>query len=119
MPTMGNKPTVLPEVDEEGFLKKEDTWTKEVAQLLAQTIMPGDLTEDHWRVINYMRHYYSEFRTLPPVRKLSRDTGISLRELKGLFPDGVTKDACRMAGIPRRVISAFHYPSFTSRDDYL
>lgn len=107
-----DRPSLLPEIDEDGFLKKEETWTKDIAQLMASDVVHGDLTEDHWRVINYMRHYYSEFRTIPPVRKLSRDTGISLRELKELFPDRVTKDACRLAGIPQRVINAFHYTPY-------
>ncbi len=111
MRTRGDKTTILPEIDEEGFLKKEDAWTREIAQLLAQIIVPADLTEDHWKAINYMRHYYQEFRTVPPVRKLSRDTGTSLRELKALFPDGLTKGACRIAGIPRHIIRpSFLYP---------
>lgn len=117
MSTKGNRPTALPEIDDDGFLKKGGTWTREVAQLLAQILIPEELTEDHWKVINYLRHYYTEFKSVPPVRKLSRDIGISLRELKMLFPDGVTRDACRMAGIPRHAVSAFHAPSYTHHDD--
>ena len=120
MRTEGEGRVVQPQVDvdEEGFLKKGDIWTREIAQLLAQiqtpqsvTEAPQSLTEDHWKVINYLRHYYLEFRSIPPVRKLSRDTGTSLRELKALFPDGLTKGACRMAGVPRHVIQpSFLYP---------
>jgi TusE/DsrC/DsvC family sulfur relay protein len=103
--------TVTPELDEEGFLTKGDTWTEDVARILAQTEMPEGLTDDHWKVINYMRRYYVDFRSVPPVRKLSRDTGISLRELKTLFPIGLTKGACRIAGIPRHIIRpSFLYP---------
>ena len=112
MNTMGDRPVVLPEIDDDGFLKKEDAWTQDIAQLMAQNIVHEDLTDDHWKVINYMRHYYSEFRTIPSVRKLSRDTALSLRELKVLFPDRVTIDACRMAGIPKHVITAFHYTPY-------
>jgi tRNA 2-thiouridine synthesizing protein E len=105
------KPTALPPTDEEGFLTKGDVWSEEVAELLAKILMPGDLTEDHWTVINYMRQYYLEFKSVPPVRKLSRDTGISLRQLKVLFPEGLTRGACRIAGIPRHVIRpSFLYP---------
>jgi TusE/DsrC/DsvC family sulfur relay protein len=112
MQAIEDRSGVLPEIDEDGFLKKEGAWTKDVAQLMAQDIVHEALTEDHWKVINYMRHYYSEFRTIPSVRKLSRDTGLSLRELKMLFPDRVTIDACRMAGIPKHVITAFHYTPY-------
>ena len=111
------KPATLPQTDDDGFLTKGDVWTEEVAELLAQILIPGDLTEDHWRVINYMRQYYLEVGSVPPVRKLSRDVGISLRDLKALFPDGVTRDACRIAGIPRNVVSTFHSPSYTNRDN--
>ncbi len=105
------RPTALPETDEEGFLTKGDIWSEDVADLLAKILIPGDLTEDHWKVINYMRQYYVEFKSVPPVRKLSRDTGISLRELKMLFPEGLTRGACRIAGIPRHVIRpSFLYP---------
>ena len=111
---MGTKqqgPVVTPEVDEEGFLTKGETWTEEVARILAQSQIAESLSEDHWRVINYMRQYYEEFKSVPPVRKLSRDTGISLRQLKVLFPEGLTKGACRIAGIPRHVIRpSFLYP---------
>ena len=101
------------ELNEDGFMMNPDEWNETVALALAR-VEEGleDLTEDHWKVINYMRHYYSEFRTIPSVRKLSRDTALSLRELKVLFPDRVTIDACRMAGIPKHVITAFHYTPY-------
>ncbi len=110
--TIENRPNVVGEIDEDGFLKKEAAWTKDIAQSMAPTTVHSDLTEDHWKVINYMRHYYSEFRTIPSVRKLSRDTALSLRELKVLFPDRVTIDACRLAGIPKHVIHSFHYTPY-------
>ena len=105
--------TVVPgvDVDEEGFITKSDVWTKEIAQILAESQLPEGLSDDHWRVVNYLRQYYLEFKSVPPVRKLARDTGISLRELKVLFPDGLTKGACRIAGVPRHVIRpSFLYP---------
>jgi tRNA 2-thiouridine synthesizing protein E len=98
-------------VDEDGFLTEPDVWNREIALLLAQEQVSEGLTDDHWKVVDYMRQYYVEFRSVPPVRKLARDTGISLRELKALFPEGLTKGACRIAGIPRHVIRpSFLYP---------
>ena len=113
MSVKGEGPAMTAEIatDEEGFLTKADVWTEDVARFLAKSQMPQGLTEDHWKVVNYMRRYYLEFRTVPPVRKMARDTGISLRELKVLFPDGLTRGACRIAGIPRHVIRpSFLYP---------
>ncbi len=111
MRTAEDKPTAMPEVDEEGFLTRGDTWNEDIAQLLAQERMQEDLSEDHWRIINYMRQYYLDYGSVPPVRKLSRDTETSLRQLKLLFPDGLTKGACRISGIPRHIIRpSFLYP---------
>ena len=99
------------EVDEEGFLIDADGWTKDIAQILSQEEVPSGLTEDHWRIIDYMRQYYLEYGTVPPVRMLSRDTGFSLRSIKELFPHGLTRGACKIAGIPRIAIKPnFLYP---------
>ncbi|MFC1995941.1 TusE/DsrC/DsvC family sulfur relay protein, partial [Chloroflexota bacterium] len=65
----------------------------------------------HWVIIDFMREYYLNFETVPSVRILARRTGFSLRQIKGLFPSGLTKGACRIAGIPRIVIKPqYLYP---------
>lgn len=98
-------------VDDEGFLPKPEMWTKEVAEFLAQGEVPGGLTEDHWKVIDYLRQYYLEFDTVPPVPMLHRDTGFDLGYICKLFPSGLTRGACNIAGIPRvTIMPKFHYP---------
>ena len=77
---------LLPETDEEGFLTKPDTWTRDTAEALGQQEVPGRLTEDHWRVIDYLRDYYLKFDTVPPVRMLCRDTGLKYSRICRLFP---------------------------------
>lgn len=104
-------PIQMPEVDEEGFLIDNEKWSKEIAEILAQKDVPKGLTEDHWTVVAFMREYYHTFGTVPPTRMLSRRTGLSLRRIRGLFPSGLTKGACRIAGIPRVTIRPnFLYP---------
>ena len=104
-------PTQMPEVDEEGFLIDNEKWSKEIAEILAQKDVPKGLTEDHWTVVAFMREYYYTFSTVPPTRMLSRRTGLSLRHIRELFPSGLTKGACRIAGIPRVTIRPnFLYP---------
>ena len=103
--------TTRPDVDEEGFLLHPELWNREIAQILAQGEVPGDLSEDHWRVIDYMREYYLKFGSVPPVRMLARHTGLSLRRIKELFPKGLTHGAVKYAGIPRIAIRpSFLYP---------
>ena len=33
------------------------------------------LTEEHWKVINYIRNYYVQFGIAPMIRKLCKETG--------------------------------------------
>ena len=101
------KHTILPEMDSDGYLVDTRKWTKEVAEILANAEMPQGLSEDHWRVIDFMRQYYLEWESVPPVRMLARETGLSLRDLKQLVPDGLAKDACRFAGLPLRVLTRY------------
>ncbi|MBA7505381.1 Sulfite reductase, dissimilatory-type subunit gamma [subsurface metagenome] len=99
------------DLDEEGFLRQPEMWNRDVAQLLAQEEVPNGLTEDHWKIVGYLRQYYLEFGTVPPVRMLRRDTGFNLECIYKLFPSGLTRGACRIAGIPRNTIRPnFLYP---------
>jgi len=103
--------TPTPEIDEDGFLIDCEKWSEEIAEILAQKDVPKGLTEDHWTVLAFMREYYHTFGTVPPVRMLSRRTDLSLRRIKALFPSGLTKGACKIAGIPRATVRPnFLYP---------
>jgi sulfur relay (sulfurtransferase) DsrC/TusE family protein len=41
------------------------------------------------------------------VRMLARETGLSLRDLKHLFPDGLRKYACKYAGLPCGAVTRY------------
>jgi tRNA 2-thiouridine synthesizing protein E len=58
------------------------------------------VTENHWKVLYYLRRYYFEFKLAPMIRQLCKDTGFTLRQIYDLFPSG-PKGACRIAGLPR------------------
>lgn len=104
-------PTTMPETDEEGFLVDSEKWSKEIAEILAKKDVPEGLTDEHWKVVAFMRDYYETYGTVPPVRILSRRTNLTLRRIKQLFPSGLTKGACKIAGIPRVTIRPnFLYP---------
>ena len=89
------------EVDEDGFIQEPDTWSEELALAIAQTEEVEDLTEDHWKVINYLRSYYQEFGIAPMIRKLCKETGFQLKYIYELFPSGPAKGACKIAGLPK------------------
>ncbi len=89
------------DVDEDGFMLNPDQWTKDVAAALATTEGVAALTEDHWKIVNYLREYYVEFGVAPMIRKLCKKTGYELKALYELFPSGPAKGACKVAGLPK------------------
>ncbi len=89
------------ELDEDGFMVNPEEWNEEVAKAFAESEGIKELTEDHWKVINYLRDYYKQFQVAPMVRKLCKQTGYSLKQIYELFPSGPAKGACKLAGLPK------------------
>jgi len=89
------------EVDEDGFITDPSLWDEKLAEFLAKTEEVDELTEDHWKVINYLNDYYKQFGIAPMVRKLCKDTGFKLNYIYELFPSGPAKGACKIAGLPK------------------
>jgi dissimilatory sulfite reductase related protein len=88
-------------VDEDGFLEDPTIWTVDVAKDLATTEGVETLTEDHWKLVHYLRNYYVEFGIAPMIRKLCKETGFKLNQVYDLFPSGPAKGACKVAGLPK------------------
>jgi len=89
------------EVDGDGFLVDPALWDEEVAVLLAKHDGTGELTDDHWKIVRYIREYWEENDMAPMVRKLCQSAGLRLREVYTLFPAGPAKGACKIAGLPK------------------
>jgi len=89
------------EFDEDGFLTAMSSWSRSMAQELADKNDIGPLSEEHWKVIEFVKNYYETYGTGPPVVKIGKTTGMSADEICGLFPCGVVRGAYRLAGLPR------------------
>jgi len=89
------------EVDEDGFLQELDKWSQDFASSYASMEGIENLTEEHWKVINYLRSYYVEFGIAPMIRKLCKETGFNLKKIYELFPSGPAKGACKLAGLAK------------------
>jgi dissimilatory sulfite reductase related protein len=89
------------DVDEDGFIQQPDMWSEQLAAAIATTEDVPELTEDHWKVINYLREYYTQFGIAPMIRKLCKETGFQLKYIYELFPSGPAKGACKIAGLPK------------------
>ena len=83
------------EVDEDGFLVNLSDWTEEMAVFLAKEEGVEELSEDHWKLINYLRGYFKDYGIAPMVRKMTKESGYSLKE------SGPAKGACKVAGLPK------------------
>jgi len=89
------------DVDEDGFIQDPSCWNEEIARAIAETEDVHELTEDHWKVINYLREYYQQYGIAPMIRKLCKETGFQLKYIYELFPSGPAKVACKIAGLPK------------------
>ena len=89
------------EVDEDGFIQEPEKWNKEVAEDLAKTEDAYPMGEDHWKLVNYLRDYFIKFDIAPPIRMLTKETGLDLKTIYKLFPGGPAKGACKIAGLPK------------------
>ena len=100
---MSEEKTLQPDstFDEDGFLRTLSNWSRSMAESLAEKNDIGPLTEEHWRVIEFVKDYYETYGTGPPVVKIGKDTGMNTDEICGLFPCGVVRGAYRLAGLPR------------------
>ena len=88
-------------VDEDGFMEEPEVWTEKIAAALATTEGVDDLTEEHWKVVNYLRDYYQQFGIAPMIRKLCKQTDFPLKKIYELFPSGPAKGACKVAGLAK------------------
>ncbi len=94
-------------LDGEGYLTDPEVWNEAIGQQLASE--EGiSLTDDHWRVIRFMRDYYRENGIAVDARFVVKYLGEELgygRKAKArlfeLFPYGYVKQACRIAGMRR------------------
>jgi tRNA 2-thiouridine synthesizing protein E len=88
-------------IDEDGYIKDLGEWTEGFAYAVAKDEGIDQVTSEHMNVVMYLRKYYLEYETCPPISKVLKDNSLALRRLYELFPTGPAKGACRMAGAPK------------------
>jgi tRNA 2-thiouridine synthesizing protein E len=89
-------------VNEEGFLTEFDEWDEELAKVLASQI-GIDLTDAHWKAINFLRDDYQANGETPTLRRVTNVGGIPTKELFQLFPKKPAKKMAYIAGVPKPV----------------
>jgi TusE/DsrC/DsvC family sulfur relay protein len=93
--------------DMEGYLVDPADWSRGIAELLARD--EGlELTDEHWKVLEFMRGYYDEHHIAADARFtikfLADELGYGSKARKRLFelfPYGYVKQACKISGMKR------------------
>jgi len=88
-------------LDKDGFMLDPSLWDDEVARAIASEEGIEEMTEGHWKLVNFIREYWKENDTAPAVRLLCKETGLSVRQIFQLFSSGPARGACRVAGLPK------------------
>lgn len=96
--------TLKVEFDEDGFIKDAEKWSEEVAKQIAREQFGIELGDTHWRIIRFFRDYYERWGTLPMVRTVRREMGLSTEQVNELFQRGESTARgviCKISGLPK------------------
>jgi tRNA 2-thiouridine synthesizing protein E len=88
-------------VDGDGHLANREDWSRELASAIAVEEGVAELGERHWLVLDFMRKVFDETGDAPSIRKLTKESGVTTKELYALFPKGPAKKAAKIAGLPK------------------
>ena len=69
------------DIGDRGYLKQPSQWNKEVAQFLANNQNIGELGEEHWRVLQYVKDYVGLQGGWPVPQRIKRDLNLDVRNL--------------------------------------
>ncbi|MFH1736044.1 MAG: TusE/DsrC/DsvC family sulfur relay protein [bacterium] len=87
-------------VDVHGFLVNSNDWDKQWAVLKAQEMrMAENLTEQHWKIIDFLRDNFQNDGIVPTVYETCEALGLEIDELEHLFPSGYHRGAVKLAGL--------------------
>ena len=88
------------DVNDEGFLLDPDDWTEDLGAEFARLI-GVEMTEDHWKLVTYLRQDYKAQGETPTLRRVSTQTGMPVKQLFTLFPGKPAKKMAYVAGVPK------------------
>ena len=87
-------------VDDEGFMTVYDEWDEETGKELAAAI-GIDMTDEHWKVIRFLREDFKAQGATPTIRRVSTAGGVDTKQLFALFPKKPAKKMAYIAGLPK------------------
>jgi len=101
------KGTTPMEFDQDGFLIDPAKWNRAVAQQIAGEDGIGELTEEHWALIQQLRDHYFAHGALVSERHACKTNDLDAGCMPELF--GSMREAWRIAGLPHPGEEAKNY----------
>lgn len=82
-----------------GFLIDPYEWDEHFAFCKAREMKMPPLTDEHWRIIGFLRDYFRKNYRAPTVYETCEANGLEISDLERLFPDGYHRGAIKVAGL--------------------
>jgi dissimilatory sulfite reductase related protein len=83
----------------EGFMVDPKEWNKEIAVELAKQEGIPELTEAHWKVVDFCRKNAATTGKAPTLRQITTGADVTTKDLFILFPKGPAKKVAKIAGL--------------------
>ena len=87
------------ERNEEGFLVNPGDWNKDIAVEIAEGEGISELTDAHWKVIEFSRANAESSGAAPTLRQITKGAGVPTKDLFKLFPKGPAKKVAKISGL--------------------
>ncbi len=92
---------VAVDVNEEGYMTDPNQWNREIGAAIAADLGITEMTDGHWKVVEFLRKDYAEQGQMPTIRRVKNAGGIPTKELYELYPGGPLKKSSKIAGLPK------------------
>ena len=86
---------------EESVFVEDAVWSREWALGVAAELGVTEMTDLHWRVVEWARADYQAQGTSPNVRRITKGAEVAVKDVYGLFKKAPGKAIARIAGIPK------------------
>ena len=83
------------DIGNKGYLKEPSLWNKDVAQFLATNHGIGELQEEHWQILQYVKDHIDLHGAWPLPQRIKKDLGLDIRRF---FP-GDSEVVFKIAGL--------------------
>jgi tRNA 2-thiouridine synthesizing protein E len=87
------------QMNDEGFMTDPSEWNKEIAIVIASEEGIAEMTDEHWKVVDYCRQVGLESGSAPTLRNITKGAGVPTKQLFSLFPKGPAKKVAKISGL--------------------